>query len=661
LPNEQEFRFALAHVCDRVNEMFFGHAHPSHSVLAARGATLGTAFLVHEITALLTAVSARSTLPASHAEALPLAMGLYLFLRLRRLVRFRYQFLPDMPDPDEEHERAPQGPPLVARAAHRRQCVSMLRPLEYTFLQTAIFGIQTGIQGLNFVLRGGLLPRREAGRTFVITGPAGCGKTLLGLQLLCDIASKGGLGVYCSFEEDYDSIAERLVTFDLLRPTFRILLGSEGPLEKLRGEAHHPCGTLLFYKLEAGATTGVGAIMAELAAATRYTQRALVLDSLNALTWAESASADDLRQMLYGVIRAVEKEHFFGFLLSEADDPRLSVVPYIADTLIELAPASKGRMRRMEVSKCRTQDYHRGPHPYHLAERKGVVVYPSLGAVRDTIRRRVSATLSEHRAIRLPPVLGEALGVERIEEKSSVLVSGVPEASVLLFALQLLTEAPHASARAEARAPAREKANVNSVLVVTFNTPEVRFNQMLRRHAELSRRWSGIVQTQLRWYSPGGSLTGDQILAELRQYILRGRRYGSPIERVLFYEVELAEQLLPSLATERLFWPTVLQLLNTEAVTALFVVGEVSSLHPTTLAAIEAEVDYSFHFSHTPPANGRGAPGAAYAPDAVEADDLERPAYSATGYVQTCRVPRLVPDLVGRYAPVQVTRNGLIE
>jgi hypothetical protein len=470
------------------------------------------------------------------------------------------------------------------------------------------------------------------------------------------------LGVYCSFEEDYDSIAERLVTFDLVRPSFRVLLGGDEELERLRRETRHPCGTLLFYRLEPGATAGVGAIVAEIGVASQYTQRALVLDSLNALTYSDSGSADDLRRMLYGVIQAVEQQHFFGFLLSEADDPRLNVVPYIADTLIELTPASKGQMRRLEVRKCRTQDYHRGPHPYHLAERKGIVVYPSLGAVRDTIRRRVTATLSEHRAIRLPALLGESLGIAQVEEKSSILVSGAPEASVLLFALQLLTEAPHVGARAEGRPqPMREKVNVNNVLVVTFNTPEVRFNQMLRRHGELYRRWCGIAQTQLRWYSPGGSLTGDQIMAELRQYILRGRRYGSPIERVLFYEVELAEQLLPSLAPERLFWPTVLQLLNTEAVTSLFVVGEVATLHQPILAAIEAEVDYSFHFSHVPPENGRGAPGAAYAPDAVEAAESEREVYSHTGYAQTCRVPRLVPDLVGRYAAVQVSRNGLIE
>lgn len=675
LESHQEFRFTLAKVCDRVNELFYGHTRPKREHLSTRGATVGTTMLVGEIARLLTVTNPNSKLPRSWQRAVPLAFGIYLFLRLRRLVRFRYQFLESPPTgPDG---RGPSGP--TERAANNRQCVSMLRPLEYTFLQTAMFGVQTAIQGLNFVLRGGLLPRAETGRSFVITGPAGCGKTLLALQLLCDIASKGGLAVYYSFEEDYGSIAERLVTFDLRREgAFRIMLGSNEPLETLRKEQDAgatPVGTLLFYQMSADESLPLNDAINTVAALTgAYPLRALAIDSLNALSYASYETADMFRKMLHGVVRTVEQGRFLGFLLSEADDPRLNVLPYISDTLIELNPASRGQMRRMEIRKCRTQDYHRGPHPYHLSERRGVTVYPSLGSIRESLRNRVTATLSEQRAISLPPELGENLGLTTIQEKSSVLVSGSPETGALPFALQLITE-PSCAARSRRSGPAEK---VNNLLVVTFNTSEVKFAQMLRRDTTLAARWEDIAyegELQIRWYSPGGSLTGDQIVSELRQYFLRARRFGLPIERVLFFEVELAEQLLPSLAQEQLFWPTVMQMLATEAVTSVFVVNDAKNAYLRSQS--ESEFDYSFHFSHHPSTyeSTRVDLGEAARPASPKGGSLEAgptttqmtagtpssTEYSPHGFVEIRRAPYLGEDLVGRCAQLRLaSATGLI-
>lgn len=672
LDPHQEFRFTLAKVCDRVNELFYGQTRPKREHLSTHGATVGTALLVGEIARLLTVSNPQSRLPQNREAAMPLAVGIYLFLRLRRLVRFRYQFFEDEP-------AARGGRGTTERAANNRQCVSMLRPLEYTFLQTAIFGMQTAVQGLNFILRGGLLPRADTGRSFVITGPAGCGKTLLALQLLCDVASKGGLAVYYSFEEDYGSIAERLVTFDLRREGFRILLGSSEHLETLlreKEEGIDPKGTLLFYQMNADESLHLNEAITTIAASTsHYSLRALAIDSLNALSYASYETADMFRKMLHGVVRTVEQGCFLGFLLSEADDPRLNVLPYISDTLIELSPASRGRMRRMEIRKCRTQDYHRGPHPYHLSERRGVTVYPSLGSIRESLRNRVTSTLSVNRSIALPSRLGAKLGLDSIQEKSATMVFGSPEGGALPFALQLITE-PSTTARARAsRSGPVEK--VNSVLVITFNTSEVKFAQMLRRHAELSNRWEAIAhegEVQIRWYSPGGSLTGDQIVAELRQYFLRSRRFGLPIERVLFLEVELAEQLLPSLASEPLFWPTVLQMLATEAVTSVFVMNHSEEVYLRSQS--ESGFDYSFHFSHEVPdgiespkevgeANESGPEDGAALDPALPRTNAGRakpsPAeYSVSGMMEIRRAPHLGRDLVGRWAELKLARNGLI-
>lgn len=70
----------------------------------------------------------------------------------------------------------------------------------------------TGIQGLDEVTNGGL-PR---GRTSLICGSAGCGKTLLAMQFLVNGARHyGEPGVFMSFEENEQELAENVVSLGI--------------------------------------------------------------------------------------------------------------------------------------------------------------------------------------------------------------------------------------------------------------------------------------------------------------------------------------------------------------------------------------------------------------------------------------------------------------
>src|SRR5688572_24044147 len=64
---------------------------------------------------------------------------------------------------------------------------------------------KSGIHGLDEITAGGL-PR---GRTTLITGGAGCGKSMFGLEFLVNgIAQHGEAGVLVSFEENPEEIAQ---------------------------------------------------------------------------------------------------------------------------------------------------------------------------------------------------------------------------------------------------------------------------------------------------------------------------------------------------------------------------------------------------------------------------------------------------------------------
>ena len=72
----------------------------------------------------------------------------------------------------------------------------------------------TGIKGLDEITRGGL-PR---GRSTLLTGGTGCGKTLLGLQFLVAGAREyGEPGVLMTFEESAEKVTANVASlgFDL--------------------------------------------------------------------------------------------------------------------------------------------------------------------------------------------------------------------------------------------------------------------------------------------------------------------------------------------------------------------------------------------------------------------------------------------------------------
>ena len=72
----------------------------------------------------------------------------------------------------------------------------------------------TGISGLDEVTGGGL----PKGRSTLVCGPAGCGKTLLAMEFLVrGITEFGEPGVFVSFEESADDLAANVASigFDL--------------------------------------------------------------------------------------------------------------------------------------------------------------------------------------------------------------------------------------------------------------------------------------------------------------------------------------------------------------------------------------------------------------------------------------------------------------
>jgi len=72
--------------------------------------------------------------------------------------------------------------------------------------------ISTGIDGLDEIIGGGLLPTRS----YMIEGPAGAGKSLLGLQYLVAGTNNGESALYVNLEETTDSIRTNAADIEFL-------------------------------------------------------------------------------------------------------------------------------------------------------------------------------------------------------------------------------------------------------------------------------------------------------------------------------------------------------------------------------------------------------------------------------------------------------------
>lgn len=603
-------KHGIPEIARRLNQMFYSKSLPLLADFQAlRSATVTTGILLHEIAAILGQDSKEAAPQGSNDALLLQAVGILLFLRHSRALRVRHHWIEsDGPARRPREEELKSGP---------QHCISALRTIEASSLLARMFGSISNIPGLNFLFRGGIVPRTSSGRTFIVCGPPGAGKTVFALQKLTGVASRGGLGVYFSFEESYDQILDRLVTFGLADREKFIVVAREGPaVDHLpRVMKDNPGkGILYLYGSSGGESEELSIVakIAEIGEAVRETKRwrAVAIDSVNAL---DLGTRDEFetRRSLQLLIETIEGNQFLGILITEPGGTTSSILSYLADTIIDLGHWEDGRSRWLEIKKCRSQSYHPGKHPCQLQEGRGMKVYPSIAAVLSELRRRAKSTLSEERSIPLlrdfvvegeqedcgeggsepkaedlakEDLAGTLDKVSAIAEKSSTLIYGPANSSKTDLAFRIALGKP-------VDVNLGEKPRPSSLLVVTFRTTERHFEQDLRASGDFLNTWNALKYKRVRWYSPGSNISGEHILSDLRTYIQECRRLGAPLERIVFDELESAEHVIPALQKEPLFWSTLIQLVGTEAITSVFVFAESRS---AAFKALRLEVDYIF-------------------------------------------------------------------
>jgi circadian clock protein KaiC len=267
----------------------------------------------------------------------------------------------------------------------------------------------TGISGLDEVTGGGL-PR---GRPTLVCGPAGCGKTLLGVEFLVrGITEFDEPGLFVAFEESAEDLVANVASlgFDLaqLQVDGRLVIDHV----KVDGGQMEETGDWdldgLFLRLGA-AIDQVGA-------------KRVVIDTIESLFGAFTDTAT-LRSELRRLFGWLKERGVTAIITGERGDGTLTrhgIEEYVSDCVIVLdhRVTEQTSTRRLRILKYRGSLHGTNEYPFLIGE-SGVSVLPitSLGLQHGVSTDRVSTGVA-----RLDAMLGDG----GFYKGSTVLVSGTP-------------------------------------------------------------------------------------------------------------------------------------------------------------------------------------------------------------------------------------------
>src|SRR5262245_23517559 len=265
----------------------------------------------------------------------------------------------------------------------------------------------TGIQGLDEITGGGL-PR---GRTTLVCGSAGCGKTLLAMEFLVRGASQyDEPGVFMAFEETPDELAQnvRSLGFDL----DDLAAKNKLVIDHVRVERSEIEETGE-YDLE-GLFIRLGLAIDSIGA------KRVVLDTIETLFSGLSNPAI-LRAELRRLFRWLKDKGVTTIITGERGEGTLTrqgLEEYVSECVILMDNRGTDQLstRRLRIVKYRGSHHGTNEYPF-LIDRSGISVLPitSLGLKHEASRERLSSGISR---------LDAMLGGQGYYRGSSVLVSG---------------------------------------------------------------------------------------------------------------------------------------------------------------------------------------------------------------------------------------------
>ncbi len=230
--------------------------------------------------------------------------------------------------------------------------------------------LKTEIGGFDLISNGGL----PQGRTTLISGTAGSGKTVLAVQFLAEgIKKVGEPGVFVTFEESPEDIRRNMAS-----------LGWDISEWEAQGKWLFVDGSLQMG--EESIVIGqydLGALLARLENASgKIGARRVSMDSLGAV-FSRFSKESVVRHELFRIVSALKKMGVTTMMTAErtreyGDIARYGIEEFVADNVIILRNVLEDEKRRrtIEILKFRGTSHQKGEFPFSIIPDMGMVVIP---------------------------------------------------------------------------------------------------------------------------------------------------------------------------------------------------------------------------------------------------------------------------------------------
>lgn len=230
--------------------------------------------------------------------------------------------------------------------------------------------IATGIPGFDFIAAGGL----PKGRTTLVAGTAGSGKTIFATQFLAEgILQHNEPGVFITFEEQPQDIRRNVANFGW-------------DIGKWESE-----GVWIFvdaspepsHELNIVGDFDFGALLARVEHAVRNARaQRVVLDSIGSV-FSQFVSHSRVRHELFRIAAALREMGVTTVMTAERREEYGAVAAngieeFVADNVVILRNSLEDEKRRrtIEILKFRGTTHHKGEYPFTVIASDGIVVIP---------------------------------------------------------------------------------------------------------------------------------------------------------------------------------------------------------------------------------------------------------------------------------------------
>lgn len=299
---------------------------------------------------------------------------------------------------------------------------------------TELQKLPTGIVGFDQIANGGI----PKGRSTLLSGTAGSGKTVMALQfLLAGVRDYGENGVFVTFEEAPEDLMQNVRSFGwdleglLAEKKIAVVDATPEPGEEVISTGSYDLSALLA-RIENGVRS-VGA-------------KRVILDAIGAL-FPQLTDANIVRRELHRIASGLRLLGVTTLVTMERTEEeggigRWGVEEFVADNVIVLRNRleQEKRRRTVEILKFRGATHHKGEYPFTIDSEDGVTIIP-LSAIE--LKQRSSQIRVSSGVLELDKMC--AGGMYR---DSIILVSGATGTGKTLMVSQYVKAAIEAGERA---------------------------------------------------------------------------------------------------------------------------------------------------------------------------------------------------------------------